>query len=448
MRDALTTPDFGNRPELEDRARLILIGLAFGVGLGLVMRGCGEWMPALQPWVDGWARHVLEPVGQVFLRLLLMVVVPLVGVSIATGVMEADVGPRWGRLAVLTFGLFGMNMAVAVGLGLLVMNWWEPGRGLSIEAVRSLLDGAVGSDRISAELRSPGVSPALLVDLFLPRNWFRAVLDFQILPVISFALLFGVAARALPTAAVRACRGWLDILAAVLFRIVGMAMSMAPVAVVALVSVAVWRVGPELLRVLAAFVVAVAGAMIFHLVVVLGLTVRFLGGRAPREFFRSIWLVLVTAFSTSSSAATLPTSLKTAREVLGIRTGTANFVLPLGATMNMSGTALYEGCVVLLVAQAYGVLLPWTAQMTLLVLAVLSAVAVASVPGASLPVIMGLLAQFGLPPEGIVFVLGVDRFLDMVRTTVNVAADLVTACVVDRMVPSDQPGSSPAVVAA
>jgi DAACS family dicarboxylate/amino acid:cation (Na+ or H+) symporter len=127
----------------------------------------------------------------------------------------------------------------------------------------------------------------------------------------------------------------------------------------------------------------------------------------------------------------LPTTLQVSRETLGVSASTAGFVLPLGATMNMSGTALYEGCVVLFVAQVYGIPLSGTAQVTLLVLAVLSAVAVASVPGASLPLIVGLLASFGLPPDGIALILGVDRLLDMARTVLNVTADVVTACIVD-----------------
>ncbi|MDW8310958.1 MAG: cation:dicarboxylase symporter family transporter, partial [Verrucomicrobiales bacterium] len=158
---------------------------------------------------------------------------------------------------------------------------------------------------------------------------------------------------------------------------------------------------------------------------------KWLSRRSPWEFFRAIRAVMVTAFSTSSSSATLPASLQAARENLGISASTAGFVLPLGATMNMSGTALYEGCVVLFVAQVYGIELGVAQQLTLLVLAVLTAVAVASVPGGSLPLIVGLLAQFGLPPEGIALVLGVDRLLDMARTVLNVSADLVTACIVD-----------------
>jgi DAACS family dicarboxylate/amino acid:cation (Na+ or H+) symporter len=156
-----------------------------------------------------------------------------------------------------------------------------------------------------------------------------------------------------------------------------------------------------------------------------------LSRRSLPEFYRAVRVVLVTAFSTSSSNATLPTSLQVCREDLRVSPGVAGFVLPLGATMNMSGTALYEGCVVLFLAQIYGVPLNLGAQITLLLLAVLSAVAVAGIPGGSLPLIAGLLASFGVPPEGLAIIIGVDRVLDMARTALNVGADLVTAVIVD-----------------
>jgi DAACS family dicarboxylate/amino acid:cation (Na+ or H+) symporter len=158
---------------------------------------------------------------------------------------------------------------------------------------------------------------------------------------------------------------------------------------------------------------------------------RFLARRSPREFFREIKDVLVTAFSTSSSSATLPAALTACRERLGIAPSTAGFVMPLGTTMNMSGTALYEGCVVLFVAQVFGVHLGLAEQVTLVFLSVLSAVAVAAIPGGSLPLIAGLLVAFGIPPEGIGIILGVDRILDMTRTMTNVGADMVTTAVVD-----------------
>ncbi|HSH94605.1 MAG TPA: cation:dicarboxylase symporter family transporter, partial [Roseimicrobium sp.] len=163
--------------------------------------------------------------------------------------------------------------------------------------------------------------------------------------------------------------------------------------------------------------------------------------RSPRDFFRATRTILITAFSTSSSNATLPTTIEVSQKQLGISAPTAGFVLPLGATMNMSGTALYEGCVVLFIAQAYGVDLTLSSQIVLLLLTVLSAVAVAGIPGASLPLIVGLLVNFNIPPEGIALILGVDRLLDMARTVLNVGADVVTACIIDDHLPDSVAGN-------
>lgn len=414
-----------------DRARQLGWGFFIGVSLGLGLRAA-----AGQGWVggafmDAVAREVLGPVGQVFLRLLLLAVVPLVFTSIALGVLKLGRSRSLGRLAGLTFLLFALNMSVAVGLGLLGMNWVEPGRGVAA-AQAGVIDNSSGGGSASVEGPPPQLSPSALVDMFLPKNWLRAVVDFQLLPVITFALVFGWAARTVDGPGAARVEELLATLVRVLFRMVDVAMALAPVGVAALVAVAVTRMGWELLAALAGFVAVVLGAMVLHAGGVLSWLVWRWGGWSPLRFWRATRLALVTAFCTSSSAATLPTSLAVARDRLGLRPATSAFVLPLGATMNMSGTALYEGCVVLFVAQVYGANLAWLDQLTLLVLAVAGAVAVASVPGASLPVIMALLEQFRLPPEGIALVLGVDRLLDMARTTLNVAADLVTACVVDR----------------
>jgi DAACS family dicarboxylate/amino acid:cation (Na+ or H+) symporter len=192
------------------------------------------------------------------------------------------------------------------------------------------------------------------------------------------------------------------------------------------------KVGPDVLLALSVFVVGCTVALALHLFGTMSLWIRFLAKRSPLHYFRQIQPLLVTAFSTSSSNACLPASLAVAHDELKLSPSTAGFVLPLGATMNMSGTALFEGCVVLFVAQTFGVQLELSQQFILMLLSVLSAVAVAGIPGGSLPMIAGLLATFGIPPEGIGIIIGVDRILDMMRTTVNVGSDIVTATVVDR----------------
>jgi len=210
------------------------------------------------------------------------------------------------------------------------------------------------------------------------------------------------------------------------------ALRLAPYAVPAMIFSVIVKVGFDIVIALGLFVIGCLTVLLLHLFGTMSLWLRLFAKRHPGPFFRDVKDVLVTAFSTSSSSATLPAGLAVARGRLGISPSTSGFVLPLGATMNMSGTALYEGCVVLFIAQVFGVQLDLAQQVTLVFLSVLSAVAVASIPGGSLPLIAGLLVAFGIPPEGIGIILGVDRLLDMTRTMVNVGADLVTAAIVDR----------------
>jgi DAACS family dicarboxylate/amino acid:cation (Na+ or H+) symporter len=200
------------------------------------------------------------------------------------------------------------------------------------------------------------------------------------------------------------------------------------------------KIGFDILVALGLFVIGCIAVMLLHLFGTMSIWLRAWTRHRPLSFFRDIEAVLITAFSTSSSSATLPTALAAARETLGIRPSTAGFVLPLGTTMNMSGTALFEGCVVLFVAQVFGVELSFVQQITLLLLSVLSAVAVAGIPGGALPLIAGLLVTFGVPAEGIGIVLGVERLLDMTRTMVNVGSDVVTCAVVDEMAGKGEDG--------
>jgi DAACS family dicarboxylate/amino acid:cation (Na+ or H+) symporter len=214
--------------------------------------------------------------------------------------------------------------------------------------------------------------------------------------------------------------------------IVHFALKLAPYAVPAMIFSVVVKIGWQILAALGVFFAGCFIVMLVHLFGTMSIWLRLLTKHRPLDFWRKARPALVTAFSTSSSSATLPAALTVAREDLGIRPGVAGFVLPLGTTMNMAGTALYEGCVVLFVAQVFGVELGMVQQLTLLLLAVIGAVAVAAIPGGSLPIIAGLLISFGIPAEGIGIVLGIDRLLDMTRTMVNVGADLVTTAVVDR----------------
>jgi DAACS family dicarboxylate/amino acid:cation (Na+ or H+) symporter len=283
----------------------------------------------------------------------------------------------------------------------------------------------------------PEISPASVVEMFMPRNLFGAFVGNQrnvlgdVLPLILFAVLVGAAGLGLPKERRQGLQHGLETISQLMTGIVHFALRLAPYAVPAMIFSVIVKIGFDIILALGLFVVGCIAVLLLHLFGTMSLWLRFLAKRNPAEFFRQVKDVLVTAFSTSSSSATLPAALAVARERLGISPATSGFVLPLGATMNMSGTALYEGCVVLFVAQVFGIHLDLAQQLTLVFLSVLSAVAVASIPGGSLPLIAGLLVAFGIPPEGIGIILGVDRLLDMTRTMVNVGADLVTAAIVE-----------------
>jgi Na+/H+-dicarboxylate symporter len=416
-------------------ANRILWGLAIGLVAGVVVRLIGASSPQVLAAAGWLSEKVFDPFGQIFLRLLFFVVIPLVFGSLALGVVQLGRLDKLGPLAGRTFLIFFFNMAVGVILGLTMMHMLKPGVKLdagkkdAIMAEQSFGERAEALKTTAAE--RPKFNLEYMVNMMMPRNLLKSVVEFQVLPLILFALLVGAAGTQLRETQRLQLQGGLEILTELMTRIVHFALLLAPFAVPALIFSVVITFGFEFLKSLAVFVTGVLVVMAIHLFGTMSLLVKVFARRSPRQFFGAIRTILVTAFSTSSSSATLPTSIQVSREQLGVSASTAGFVLPMGATMNMSGTALYEGCVVLFIAQVYGVDLSMAQQVVLLLFSVLSAVAVAGIPGGSLPLIVGLLVNFGIPAEGIALILGTDRILDMARTVLNVGADVVTACIVD-----------------
>jgi DAACS family dicarboxylate/amino acid:cation (Na+ or H+) symporter len=427
-------------PDIDSRlANRILLGLVLGAVAGAIVLAVGTQVPALLDGAQWLATTLLDPLGQVFLRLLFFVVIPLVFASLAHGVMQLGELSQLGPLAGRTFILFFANMTIAVVLGVAMMNMLQPGGRLDEATSARLVEEYSGQAQKHVETSAarPSITPASIVDMFMPRNLFGAFVGNQrnvlgdVLPLILFAILVGAAGLGLSGERRERMQHGLESVALLMTGIVHFALRLAPYAVPAMIFSVIVKVGFDIIVALGLFVLGCLFVLLLHLFGTMSLWLRFLARRRPLQFFRDIKDVLITAFSTSSSSATLPASLTVARERLGISSSTSGFVLPLGATMNMSGTALYEGCVVLFVAQVFGVHLDLAQQLTLVLLSVLSAVAVASIPGGSLPLIAGLLVAFGIPPEGIGIILGVDRILDMTRTMTNVGADLVTAAIIE-----------------
>jgi len=443
----------------EKLANRILRGLVIGVILGVITLFAGPHVPlpdflqnllthagvkpaaTLLEAMRGVSTVLLDPFGRVFLRLLFFVVMPLVFASLATGVVQLGRPGRLGPLAGRTFLFFFLNMAIGVALGLVMMNTLAPGSHIDPDTKARLMAefGGAASRHVAAAQGQTGLSLAVIVEMFMPANLLAAVVGSttarigDVLPLILFAILVGVAGTTLAEEKRLRLQASLELVTELMTGIVHLALQLAPYAVPCLIYSVLVKSGLDIIVALGVFVLGCAGVMALHLFGTMSIWLRLWTTWPPRKYFAAIKEVLVTAFSTSSSNATLPAALENANEKLHITPSTAGFVLPLGTTMNMSGTALYEGCVVLFVAQVFGVDLSLGQQVTLLLLAVLSAVAVAGIPGGSLPLIAGLLITFGIPADGIGIILGTDRILDMCRTATNVGCDLTTALVVDEL---------------
>ncbi|MCB1008239.1 MAG: dicarboxylate/amino acid:cation symporter [Acidobacteria bacterium] len=406
----------------------ILLGLALGGTAGIAANLAAPGAP----WIDAVNRYVTGPAGQIFLRLLFMVVIPLVFSTLSLGVAGLGDLRNLGRVGAKTLAFFLLSTALAAALGLTLVNLVRPGEGLPADTVSRLQD--LYSGQAQQRFASSGAGE-FGIDTFVnivPRNPVRAAADMQMLSLIFFSIVFGVALALIPAERAAPMVRVLESLAEAVTKIIELAMRLAPYGVFALIFVVTSTFGWSLLRQLALYVVVVLLGLALHATVTLSALVRGLAGLRPTRFWSKIREVAITAFSTSSSNATLPTTLLVAERNLRIPPKIGGFVLPLGATMNMNGTALFEGVTVLFVAQVFGIELTLAKQAIIVVLSVLTAIGTAGVPGGSIPLLMMMATSVGVPGEGIAIILGVDRILDMSRTVPNVAGDLTAACFVAR----------------
>jgi DAACS family dicarboxylate/amino acid:cation (Na+ or H+) symporter len=407
----------------------ILLGLVIGATLGIL---ANSTLGGTHPFVVGTNKYVAGPIGQIFLRMLFMIVVPLVFASIALGVAGLGNLKSVGRVGGKAIAYFFGSTALAATLGLIVVSFVRPGERISNETRENLMATYAGdaSSRVEAAATSNfGVETIVNI---VPRNPVKAAVDLDLLALIFFGIIFGAALTMVAAERAKPMIGFLEALNDVVIRIVGMAMYLAPIGVVALIFGVTSRFGFELVKLLGWYVATVIGALLIHVLVNISAILRFLVGISPYKFFSRVRGALVTAFSTSSSSATLPTALATAEQNLGIPPRIAGFVLPLGSTMCMNGTALFEGVTVITLAQAFNVDLSLGQMIAVMVMSVLTAIGAAGVPGGSIPLLVGVLVMFGVPAEGIAIILGVDRILDMSRTCVNVCGDLSATAFVAR----------------
>ncbi len=421
----------------------ILIGLAVGAIGGLIANASFPRLADGSPHesLEWFVHNVAEPVGQVFLRLIFMVVVPLVFCALALGVAGIGDVRRLGRMGLTTLLLTVLLSGVSVAIGLGLANSVQPGSQLP-EAKRIELRqkyAVRAATTVEQAKKAKSVRDTLL-DI-IPRNPLQEMvgaLDGSspgggMLSVMFFALVVGVAIALVPerTAALVAV---LEGVYEVAMTIIGFAMRLAPLGVAALVFSLAALLGLDIFRTLLWYIVTVLAGLSLQLVVVYSAVLFVFARLRPWRFFGLVSEAMLTAFATSSSNATLPTALRVAEQNLGLRPDVSRFVLTIGATANQNGTALFEGVTVLFLAQAFGVELSFAQQVTVVLMSVLAGIGTAGVPGGSLPLVVLVLQSVGVPGEGIGIILGVDRLLDMCRTTINVTGDLVIAACVNRSV--------------
>ena len=406
----------------------ILIGLLLGGAAGVFANRRWSGTAELE-----WAiTNVAEPVGQVFLRMLFMIVVPLVFASLALGVAQLGDLSKVGRIGGKTMLFFLATTAVAATIGLTLVNVIRPGEGLDPAIRTALMEQFAGQAAEKAEAAAnSGFGIQTFVNI-VPRNPLDAAARGEMLPLIFFTLVFGIALTRIPPETARPVIRLLEGISAAVTVIIGFAMKLAPYGVAGLIFAVTARFGLELLGSLSRYVMVVMLGLAIHQFAVIPTLARVLAGVAPLVFLRRTRALMVTAFSTSSSNATLPTTIRTAEQEFGVPPRIAGFVLPLGATMNMNGTALFEGITILFLAQVFGVGLGLGEQLIVVAMSVVTAIGAAGVPGGSIPLLVLVLEMVGVPGAGIALILGVDRLLDMSRTVPNVCGDLLTSLVIAR----------------
>ena len=406
----------------------ILLGLVAGILAGAVANfGDLGWLKA--------SLLFLQPVGTAFIRLLMMIVIPLVVASIILGAASLGDLTRLGRIGGKTVVYYLFTTAAAVTIGLLLSNLVQPGSRIDT-ATRDQLAAQFSreaSSRVQLARKTPSVEQVLLH--IIPRNPVRAAADFDLLPLIFFSLVFGAAVSVLKGPTKKPLLQFFGGVNDASMLIIRWIMKLAPYAVFALIATVIARFGMGLLKSLLIYALVVLLGLAVHMFVTLALLVRYAAGISPATFFKRIFAVQLLGFSTSSSNATLPLTMETAEEKLGVSTSVSSFVLPLGATINMDGTALYQAVAVMFIAQIYGIPLHWSSQLIVVLTATLASIGAAGVPSAGIITLIIVLQSVGLGAEvqsGIALILGVDRILDMCRTAVNITGDLSCAAFVAR----------------
>lgn len=386
----------------------ILISLVLSVIVGLVAGTDG--LPFIKWWI--------APVGTIFINLIKMVIVPIVFTSLVVGITSLGDPKKLGRIGVKTILIYLFTTAIAIIIGFIVAGIGHPGIGLEMAA----------GDAVKVK-EAPSIMQVLVA--MIPTNPVASMAKAEILPIIIFALFVGIGILQVGGKKSQILIDWFDAAAEVSYRIINMVMSLAPIGVFCLLLPVVAANGPKVLLPLLSVIMCMAIGAITHTVLIYSTMARIWGGHSPVKFFEGMSQAMLIAFTTCSSAAALPINMKNCQEKLGCSREITSFVLPLGATINMDGTAIYMGICSLFIANVYGIDLT-ASQMGIIVLTgTLASIGTAGVPGAGLIMLSMVLLSVGLPMEGLALVAGIDRILDMFRTTVNITGDGAVTCVIN-----------------
>jgi len=393
----------------------ILIGLLLGIVAGL--------------WI-GSSIGELKPIGDAFIRLISLIVVPLVFASLLVGTASLNDVRKLGRIGGKTIAYYLVTTSIAITIGLTLANIIKPGTGLSSQTRAELLQNyqREAQNSLHKVTEKPRVIETLL-DI-IPKNPAESLAKGRMLQIIFFALLLGISLTLIPEEKSKPIVGFFDGINDAMIKIVHIVMIMAPYGVFALIANIIGQYGTGILQTLVKYSLTVILGLLIHVAVVYPTALKILSKISIRKFFRGIRPAQLIAFSSSSSSATLPVTIECAEENLGVSPEVASFVLPLGSTINMDGTALYQGVAAVFIAQVYGLHLGLIDQLTVILTATLASIGTAGVPGVGMIMLALVLQSIHIPLEGIALILGIDRILDMCRTTVNVTGDASAAVIV------------------
>ncbi|MEE2795405.1 MAG: dicarboxylate/amino acid:cation symporter [Pseudomonadota bacterium] len=404
----------------------ILLGFLTGLSSGLLVYSfAGE-----AAWVETLVTYVTNPAGQIFLRLLFMLVIPLLFSALVVRIAEMGEVRSLGRIGIRTLIYTVIVSSIAVAISLTLVNVIKPGAGVDRAAAEVML--AQSADGVSGIVEASSGSEAGIGQLIaiVPSNVISAMSENDILAVMFFALFFGTGLLLVQTKNTQVLKQGFEGIFEVSMRLIGLVIRLAPIAIFCFMFNLAAQFGWDLLTKLAAYVGVVLLALSVQMLLVFPVLLRFLARKNPFDFFVQTREASLLAFSTASSNATLPTAFRVADTQLRLPPQIARFVLTIGATANQNGTAMFEGVTVLFLAQFFGVELGLSDQLFVMLICILAGIGTAGVAGGSLPVIALILAGVGVDPAAIGLILGVDRFLDMCRTTLNLVGDLVAAQVI------------------